>query len=114
MPVVFVIAEDWRLRAGVRAELRERGIEAMGIESAADAGRALASGEMPAAIILEAGARAAADPVVQQLAGRVPTIAIASRTETVSLGSAAKIFYRPVRVGEIVDGVLDLLKDQRV
>jgi len=28
MPVVFVIATDWKLRTAVRAELRERGIDA--------------------------------------------------------------------------------------
>ena len=41
MPVVFVVARDWTLRMGVRAELRELGIEALGMESAEDAGRAL-------------------------------------------------------------------------
>jgi DNA-binding response OmpR family regulator len=112
MPVVFVIAEDWTLRSSVRAELRERGIEALGMESASDAGRALAAGQSPAAIVLDSGAKAAADPAIQQLASRVPTILIASRMQSAPVFSAAKIIYRPVRIAEIVSTVFELLKGQ--
>jgi DNA-binding NtrC family response regulator len=113
MPVVFVIAEDWALRAGVRAELRERGIEALGMESAADAGTALAANEMPSVIVLDSAAKAAADPAIQQLVARVPTIVIASRTESVQVSQATKIFYRPVRIVEIVSTVLELLEGEK-
>ena len=112
MPVVFVIGEDWKLRAGVRAELRERSIHALGIETAADAARAIASGESPTAIVLDVDAKAASEPAIQSLASRVPTIVIASRTTTVALGSAAKIFFRPVQIREIVAAVIELLKGQ--
>jgi DNA-binding response OmpR family regulator len=112
MPVVFIIAEEWMLRAGIRAELREQGIEAMGMESAADIGNALASGERPAAIVLEAEAKAAEDPAVRQLAARVPTILIASKTRAAPEISATKVLFRPVRIGEIVAAVLELLKSQ--
>jgi DNA-binding NtrC family response regulator len=112
MPVVFVIAEDWTLRSGVRAELREHGIEALGMESASDAGRALAAGPSPAAVVLDSGAKAAADPAIQQLASRVPTIVIASSMQSAPALPAAKIFHRPVRIAEIVSAVLDLLKGQ--
>jgi hypothetical protein len=37
MPVVLVIATNWKLRAAVRAELRERGIDALEIDSPEDA-----------------------------------------------------------------------------
>ena len=47
MHTVFVIATDWTLRAGVRAELRELGIDALGMDSADDAGRALAENQTP-------------------------------------------------------------------
>lgn len=110
MPVVYVIAEDWTLRAGVRAELRERGIDALGMETAADVGSAFAAGEMPAAIVLDAGAKAASDPVIQALASRIPTVVIASRMTTVALSSAAKIFFRPVQIREIVAAVAESLK----
>src|SRR5262249_58954692 len=54
MPIVFVISKDWTLRALVRAELRHAGIEALGMESVDDAGRAIAEGHAPSAIGLDA------------------------------------------------------------
>ena len=114
MPVVYVIGEDWTLRAGVRAELREHGIDALGMETAADAGNALAAGQLPAVVVLDANAKAASDSAIQALAGRIPTIVIASRTSAVSLGSAAKILFRPVQIREIVAAVFELLKGRPV
>jgi hypothetical protein len=116
MPVVFVIAEDWTLRTGVRAELRERGIAALGMDSAAEVGKTLAGGDTPGAIVLEAGTRASADPAVQRLCQSVTTFLVASRMqsrEAASRGPAAKIFFRPVQIGEIVSAVLEALRGQR-
>jgi len=121
MAIVFVIARDWTLRTAVRAELRELGIEALGMDSAEDVGRALAAGQMPAAVVLEGTAEIADDAAVQKLIERVPTILIASRTEALSLQPArtgdasgrpmfAAIFYRPVRIAEIVARVRGLLE----
>jgi DNA-binding response OmpR family regulator len=109
MPVVFVIATEWRLRTAVRAELRERGIDALGMDSAEDAGRALAGDAMPAVVVLEANAELGGDAAIQNLVRRVPTVLVASRTETVALPRAAAVFYRPVRIGEIVAKVSELL-----
>ena len=106
---MFVIATDWKLRTAVRAELRERGVDALGMESAEDAGRALGLGEVPAAVVLEATAELAADAGIQKLVGRVPTVLIASRTETVALPDVAVVFYRPVSVGAIVAKVGEML-----
>lgn len=110
MPLVFIIARDWTLRAALRAELRERGIEALGMDSAEDAGRIFAEGQMPAVVVLEATAEFAGDPAIQTLVKRVPTMLIASRTESLPLPPAAAVFYRPVSIGEIVTRVLELLK----
>jgi len=110
MPVVYVIGEDWTLRAGVRAELRESGIDALGMETAADAGAALAAGQTPSAMVLDANSKAASDPSIQRLAERVPAVVVASRTSTLWLGSAAKTLFRPVQIREIVTAVLELLK----
>ncbi len=110
MPLVFIIARDWQLRAGLRAELRERAIDALGMDSAEAAGRSLAEGQMPAAVVLEATAEFAADAAIQSLVKRVPTVLIASRTETVPLPPASAVFYRPVTIGEITTRVLELLK----
>ena len=109
MPVVFVIATDWKLRAAVGDELRERGIDAMGMDSAEDAGRALAGGAMPAAVVLEANAELGGDSAIQGLVARVPTVLVASRTETVALPRVTAVFYRPVLIGEIVEKVSELL-----
>ncbi|MGC2333343.1 MAG: hypothetical protein WA581_17955 [Candidatus Acidiferrales bacterium] len=109
MPVVFVIARDWNLRVGVRAELRERGIEALGMDAPVDAGRALASGQLPAVVVLEAVPELTADLGVQKLVENVPTILIASRTEVVPLPPVDSVIYRPVRVGEIVARVHEII-----
>ncbi len=51
----------------------------------------------------------AGDVGIQTLVGRVPTVLIASRTETVALPAVAAVFYRPVSVGEIVAKVLEII-----
>lgn len=115
MPVVFVIAEEWRLRAGLRAELRERGIKALGMETADDAGRAIVAGESPSAIVLDAKAAASAAPL-ENLLQRVPAVLIASRTTANGPAFHApfrKVLFRPVQISEVVAVVLDLLQGQR-
>ncbi|MGB8542930.1 MAG: hypothetical protein WCD49_14970 [Candidatus Acidiferrales bacterium] len=117
MPIVFVIATDWQLRATVRAELRELNIDALGMDSPHDAGRALAANQMPDAIVLEATADLAANPAMQNLIKRIPTIVIASRTESVSslatyvdaLAPGSVVLHRPVTVGDIVNEVRAIL-----
>jgi hypothetical protein len=102
MPVVFVIALDWTLRTTVRAELRELGIDALGMDSPDDVGRAVARGQLPSVVVLEAAAPVADHPAIRTLVERVPTILIASRTETVPLPPARAVLYRPVRIEEII------------
>jgi DNA-binding response OmpR family regulator len=109
MPVVFVIARDWTLRSGVRAELRERGIKALGMDAPADAGRAIAEGQMPAVVVLEAIPELAGHLAIQKLVERVPTVLIASRTETVPLPPVDTVFHRPVSIGEIIARVQTLV-----
>ena len=106
---MFVIARDWALRVSVRAQLRELGIEALGMESAEDAGRSLAEGQMPSAVVFGATAGIADQDSIRDLIRRVPAVLVASRTETVDLPPVAEVFYRPVRVGEIVDKVRKIL-----
>jgi DNA-binding response OmpR family regulator len=110
MPIVFVIASDWTLRTSVRAELREIGVEALGMETPEEVGRALAAGELPSVVVLEATEPAASAPAVQRLVERIPTVLVASRTETVAMPCVAAVFYRPVRIGEIVARVRELLQ----
>jgi hypothetical protein len=111
MPVVFVIALDWTLRTAVRAELRELGIDALGMDSPDDVGRAVAQGQMPSVVVLEAAAPVADHPAIRNLVERVPTLLVASRTETVPLPPARAVFYRPVRIEEIVARVRQWLPE---
>jgi hypothetical protein len=113
MLIVFVIASDWTLRTAVRAELRELDIQALGMESPEDVGRAIAAGEMPSAVVLEAVPQLAADAGIKNLVGRVPTLVVASRTEHLALPPVAAVLYRPVRIAEIVDCVRKLLQQPR-
>ena len=124
MPSVFVLAHDWTLRTAVRAELRERGIDALGMDSAEVVGRAIASGQIPSALVVEGAAEFVSDPAIQNLMSRVPTILIASRTEKIPFPPAGiggigpgpegqyrgVLLYRPVQVREIVARVLDFLR----
>lgn len=110
MPVVFVVASDWTLRSAIRAELRELGIDALGMETADDVGRSIAAGEMPAVIVVEGTSPLALHPAIQNLVRTVRTVLIASRTETIPLPPVTRVFYRPIRIGEIVAAVCELLQ----
>jgi hypothetical protein len=116
MPLVFIIARDWILRTSVRAELREQGIDALGMDSPDDVGRAIASRQTPAVVVLEGTAEFVSHPGIQSLIHRLPTVLIASRTERIPLrtreGSTAQlaVLYRPVRVGDVVSRVMSLLQ----
>jgi hypothetical protein len=97
------------MRTAVRAELRELGIDALGMDSADDTGRAIASGSLPNVVVLEATAELLGDPRIQNLVQRVPSVLIASRTVRVSLPNTPAILYCPVRIAEIVARVSELL-----
>lgn len=110
MPTVFVIAPDWNLRGTVRAELREIGVEALGMEGVGDAVQAIAGGLMPDAIVLDATTPDASEPAMARLARQVPLVLVASRTEAAPELPAAAVLWRPVQVGEIVRSVRQVLE----
>ncbi len=117
MPTVFVISRDWTLRATVRAELRDLGVDALGMESSEDLAEALAHGKAPSAVVLDAASetatlsRPATRAAVANLAKRVPLLVVASRVDAAPpLEGATVVLYRPVRVGEIVACVQQLLE----
>jgi hypothetical protein len=89
--------------------MREMGVDALGMDSTEDIGRAIASGRIPNAVVLEAAAELLGDPRIQNLVQRVPAVLIASRTVKVSIPDAPTVLYRPVRVAEIVARVSELL-----
>jgi DNA-binding response OmpR family regulator len=103
MPTVFVIGKDWSLRGSIRAELREMGVEALGMETLKDAAEQLAAGTMPDVVVLDASGADAAHPGLNLLARRVPVLVVASRTDPPpAVENAALVMYRPVRVGDVV------------
>jgi hypothetical protein len=65
---------------------------------------------MPAVVVIEAVSDIAGDPAIQKLVERVPTILVASRTETVPLPPIDTVFYRPVRIGDVVARVQGLIR----
>src|SRR5437879_7136294 len=85
MPRVFVISGQWSLRALVRAELLHAGVQALGMDSVGDLAVALARGDTPSAIVLDAAAiERATGPTraaLARLARRVPIVLVASRSE---------------------------------
>ncbi len=109
MPVCFVVAHDWKLRTAVRAELRERGFNALGMEGADDVGHAIALGQVPAVLVIEADSEFISDPAIIRLIGRVPAVLIASRTERIALPPVKRVLFRPVRIAEIVAAVEEIL-----
>lgn len=109
MPRVFVIAQDWSLRTGVRAELREMGVEALGMESVADGLRAVAEGTLPDAVVLDSAAAVPAVEEIAALARRFPVLLVASRTEPRPEIPGAAVLWRPVSVGEVIQQVRHLL-----
>ena len=109
MPTVFVIGEDWNLRSLVRAELREHGVEALGLETADDAGRTIAAGTMPSAVVLDLISLRGNVAALEPLARRVPMIVVTSPGTSAPPWAAATL-ARPVTVGEIVARVETILK----
>ena len=53
MPVVLIVSSEWDLRGAVRAELREAGIEALGLETVDEMGRMIARGVAPSLIVVD-------------------------------------------------------------
>jgi hypothetical protein len=110
MPVVFVIGSDWTLRAGVRAELLEAGVQALGFESAVDASAAVVAGTLPEVIVVDASSADAAHPALRPLSGRVPILVVTPGLGGEPVPEAALVLRRPVRIAEIVDAVRQILR----
>lgn len=109
MPTVFVIGEDWSLRSLVRAELREHGVEALGMEIVDDAARAMAAGTMPSAIVLDATSLRGELSQLEPLARRVPVVVVLSPASPAPAWAAAAL-CKPISVGDVVACVENLLK----
>ncbi len=110
-PVVFIVSGEWDLRGAVRAELREAGIEALGMETVEDMAQTIARGTAPAVVVLDGAQlrRPETRQAMQNLSSRVPLLVIDSRLHPAPPLPGAQTILRPVQVKEIVARVLAML-----
>ena len=111
MPVVFIVSGEWDLRGAVRAELREAGIEALGMETVEELARTIAAGLPPSLVVLDGAQLHETETrtALQNLASRVPLLVIDSRVNPAPPLPGAQTILRPVQVKEIVARVLNML-----
>jgi len=111
MPVVFIVSGAWDLRGAVRAELREVGIEALGMETVEDMARTIAGGLAPSLVVVDGAQlhKPKARQALQNLTSRLPLLVIDSRVSPSPPLPGAKTILRPVQVKEIVVRVLAML-----
>lgn len=109
MPTVLVIGKDWKLRSLVRAELREHGVEALGLETPEEAVQAVAAGARPSAVVFDATSESGSLAALSFAARSVPVLVVTSPGMPAPEWAAA-VLAKPVQVGEIVARVESLLK----
>lgn len=111
MPVVFIVSGEWDLRGAVRAELREAGIEALGMETVEDMAQMIARGVAPDLVVLDGAQlqRPETRQALENLGSRVPLLVIDSRVSPAPPLTGAQTILRPVQVKEIVARVLAIL-----
>lgn len=116
MPTVFVMGMDWTMRAAVRAELRERGVEALAFASFQDVAEVLPAGQAPVAVVLDGSSR----PLSQCLhrfaqRARCPGILVMACPQEelpaeVRSRPAVTLRQKPPRIAEVVSAVRHLLE----
>jgi hypothetical protein len=115
MPIVFVISPDWTLRTKVRAELREAGIMALGMQATGDLEEVLRRGVVPSSIVLD-GAELE-DPKAQRmlktLAQDVAVLVLGPAIVSGSSFPGTEVLHRPVQVQDVVSRVLARLRQRR-
>ena len=114
MPGVFIVSSEWDLRGAVRAELREAGIEAFGMETVEEMARTIAAGSAPSLVVLD-GAQlhdARRRQGLQNLSARVPLLVIDSRLNPAPPLPGAETILRPVQVKDIVARVMAVLSSR--
>jgi len=111
MPVVFIVSGAWDLRGAVRAELREAGIEALGLETVEDMAQTMARGVAPSLVVLDGSQLHKTETLqaLQNLSSRLPFLVVDSRLNPAPPLPGAKTILRPVQVKEIVTRVMAML-----
>jgi DNA-binding response OmpR family regulator len=111
MAVVFIVSGEWDLRGAVRAELREAGIEALGLESVEEMARMIAGGIGPSLVVLDGALlhKTETRQALQNLSARLPILVVDSRLNPAPPLPGASTIRKPVQVQEIVARVLSML-----
>ena len=110
LPRVLIVSDDQWLRAGIRAELRERGYDAVGARDVPDALRCARPepDRGPVALILvdqaALGAEVSAGLLERVLVrlGRPPAVLIAPGNRPPAEGTWSAVLRRPISIGDIV------------
>ena len=91
----------------VRAELREAGIEALGMEMITDVEDALARGFVPSLIVLDGAEleNETARKSVEELAHSVAVLVVDSRISPAPAVPGTEVLWRPMRVQDVVSRV---------
>jgi DNA-binding NtrC family response regulator len=110
MKTVLVVGREWKFRALLRAELRERGFEAVGVETLTEAQLVATA---PAVLVYD-NADAGADEIaaLAEMVARVPTIVVAG-AQAPSAPSGVVVMRRPVQMSEIMKAVERLVGGAR-
>jgi hypothetical protein len=95
--------------------LRERGVEALGLETADDIGKALAQGIQPSVVVIDGVELEHEQPREQiaNLARQVAVLVVDSRVTPTPLLPGTERLERPISVGDIVARVLGHLRGNR-
>ena len=118
---VLIVSGDQWMRAGLRAELRERGFDAVGARDLAEAARYArpVGGRGPVGLLVvdqvslgdELDARA-----LERLRGRLgapPTVLVAAGNREAASGDWTAVLRRPITIGEIADYVGRVIPNAR-
>jgi len=108
VPIVFVVSPEWTLRTMVRAELREAGVEALGMQAASDLVDALGRGVAPSMVVIDGIEleKPAAREALENMPRNIPILIVDSRIMTAPVLSSGEVLRRPIRVQDIVSRVL--------
>lgn len=116
MPQICIVGRDWKFRALVRAELREQGYEALGMETLDEVGQSLACGEVsPAALVFDLSESDDPDrdiDTLRLLARALPVLLIASHSNAPALATAPEgitLLFRPLAIADVVNRIHTLL-----
>ncbi len=106
MKTVLIVGRDWKLRALLRAQLREEGYEALAFKTLQDA----ASETAEAAVLVFDTTDAEPNnwqAALQALAPTLPVVVVASATEELNL-APARILRRPLSLADILSVLREL------